>query len=86
MMVKVEFVRSEVLHSRQKLRIARPAVFRPSFIAEREDGNPFLGDDLFEMSLFVGDGFPRHFALAHFLLGVVESERVDVEFRGVADI
>ena len=85
-MVKVKSVRSEILYGRKKFRIASSPVFCPSFISEREDGNPFLGDDLFEMSLFIGDGFPRHFALAHFLLGVVESERVEVEFRGVADI
>ena len=38
-----------IVFGRHQFRIARAPVFRPRFISERENRNPFLGDDAFEV-------------------------------------
>ena len=42
------------IYHRKHFRIARTAVFRPCFDSQREDSDPFLHDDAFEVALLNG--------------------------------
>lgn len=67
---------------RNEFRVACASEFAPSLHAKREDGNPFLGDDAFEVSFETALIFPGDGNLAARASGVVvERDRIGVGGR-----